>query len=631
MDFMKVIDQTVREIKREVNLKVLKVPEIEQKVLDATSDEPWGPHGSDLADIAQATKTYGDCEMIMNVLWQRLGNTGANWRQVYKALAVIEYLLANGTERAVDDIVDNSSQIVKHTRFEYLEPNGKDVGLNVRKKAETVLAILDDREKLQQVREKAAAVRDKYFGLSSTGTMYKSSAASFGSGSYSSGSRYGSTGGSREADSFKDSYTDTEWRKSNKETTLNYSSNRGGSKEITNSATSYKSKKSKGHGRRNQDVSTSNSKSSSNLSTTSEAPSSQKVENEDDDGDFNPRGSSTSASARYNQLDLFGPSFMNDPVNSAASTSIAMPNVGTVAVPEVDLFADAAFQSANASLEATSGSCTQDNIDLFAGRLSSADSFTSDPEFSVRSSPNKSSEQKLPSLAHPSNSTFTPFQQSFATSLPSDTEFSVRDLPNKFSQGKSPTPEHSNTTAFDPFAAIPLKNFDGSKSFGAFSSNRGSNVTELSEDSSRDIKSSDHSSVEELNFGAFISHTESATAGATESTNKPTKNLGQDSVSASKSTVKKETFQVKSSIWADSLSRGLIDLNLTSSKKVNLSDIGVLGQLGDGSEEKGPGAPWYMGATKGTGSGHVRLGFPSSTETASGSGHFQQQQFGSFK
>ncbi|KAL5217380.1 hypothetical protein ABZP36_018064 [Zizania latifolia] len=116
----------------------------------------------------------------------------------------------------------------KHTRFEYLEPNGKDVGLNVHRKAETVLAILDNREKLRQVREKAAAVRDKYFGLSSTGTVYKSSAASFGSGSYSSGSRYGSTGGSREVDSFKDSYTDIEWRKSNKETTLNYNSNRGG-------------------------------------------------------------------------------------------------------------------------------------------------------------------------------------------------------------------------------------------------------------------------------------------------------------------------------------------------------------------------------------------------------------------
>jgi len=26
----------------------------------------------------------GECAMIMNVLWQRLGNTGANWRHVYK-------------------------------------------------------------------------------------------------------------------------------------------------------------------------------------------------------------------------------------------------------------------------------------------------------------------------------------------------------------------------------------------------------------------------------------------------------------------------------------------------------------------------------------------------------------------
>jgi epsin len=49
----------------------------------------------------------------------------------------------------------------KFTSFEYVEPNGKDVGLNVRKKAETVLTVIDDREKLQLVREKASATRDK--------------------------------------------------------------------------------------------------------------------------------------------------------------------------------------------------------------------------------------------------------------------------------------------------------------------------------------------------------------------------------------------------------------------------------------------------------------------------------------
>jgi epsin len=86
MDFMKVFDQTVREIKREVNLKVLKVPEIEQKVLDATSDEPWGPHGSALSELAQATKKFAECQMVMNVLWTRLGERGANWRHVYKVI-----------------------------------------------------------------------------------------------------------------------------------------------------------------------------------------------------------------------------------------------------------------------------------------------------------------------------------------------------------------------------------------------------------------------------------------------------------------------------------------------------------------------------------------------------------------
>lgn len=382
---------------------------------------------------------------------------------------------------------------------------------------------------------------------------------------------------------------------------------------------------------RNQNSLTLHSKLSANISTTSEAPSSKKGENEDDD-DFNPRGFSTSTgtgTTRSNHLDLFGPSLMDDLVDSTTSTSTATPNVSTPAVPEVDLFADAAFQSANAPLEAATVSHTQDKIDLFAGRLSSADSFTSDTEFSVRGSPNKSSEKKMSSVVHPSTSAFDPFKQSFATSFPSDAEFSVHDPTSKSSQGKTPTPEHSSTAAFDPFAAIPLKSFDGSESFGTFSSNTASNITELQRDSSGGPKSSDHGPLEDANFDAFTSHLGSSTTSATESMNKPIKKLGQDSMSASKSVAKKETFQVKSGIWADSLSRGLIDLNITSSqKKVDLSDVGIVGPLSGGSEDKGP---WYMGATMGTAPGLVSSSFPSKTETSSGSGHFQHQQFGSFK
>ncbi|XP_066309602.1 clathrin interactor EPSIN 1-like isoform X2 [Miscanthus floridulus] len=612
MDFMKVIDQTVREIKREVNLKVLKVPEIEQKVLDATSDEPWGPHGYDLADIARATKRYGECAMIMNVLWQRLGNTGANWRHVYKALAVIEYLLANGTERVVDEIIDNSSQIAKLTSFEYVEPNGKDVGLNVRKKAENVLATVDDRDKLQQIREKAAATRDKYFGLSSTGITYKSSAAS-GNGSYSSGSHYGSTQSSKEADTSSNSYRGKEWSNQSKETISNFRSTRQMSRKNTNSATNYnKPIKGERRHRRNQDPPTSHLKSASNLHFISGGTISQKA-NKDDDDDFNPRGPSTSGRANVssNHMDLFGPSLMDDLVDTTASTSRALPRAGTASVPEVDLFANADFHSATPA----TGSHAQDIIDLFAGRSSFADSINSDTEFSGCGS-NKSSEHNPSCLAHSLASVFDPFQPSFATSFPSDTGFSARDTPGK---SKNPIHQHSIAADFDPFAAIAVRNLDGSDS-DVFSSNTGSGLNEPRHDPPVSVKSSDHSPLEELNFGAFTSHTELPKATAIKSLNKSPTKPEPASMSASKTDVKKGAFQVKSGIWADSLSRGLIDLNITAPKKVHHSDIGIVGQMSNGSEEKASAAPWYMGATMLDGSGLGSSGFALSTGTNGGGG-----------
>lgn len=47
------------------------------------------------------------------------------------------------------------------TTFEYVEPNGKDMGINVRKKAENVVALLNNKEKIQEVRSKATANREK--------------------------------------------------------------------------------------------------------------------------------------------------------------------------------------------------------------------------------------------------------------------------------------------------------------------------------------------------------------------------------------------------------------------------------------------------------------------------------------
>ena len=45
--------------------------------------------------------------------------------------------------------------------FEYVEPNGKDLGINVRKKSETIVGLLNNKDKIQEVRNKASATRDK--------------------------------------------------------------------------------------------------------------------------------------------------------------------------------------------------------------------------------------------------------------------------------------------------------------------------------------------------------------------------------------------------------------------------------------------------------------------------------------
>lgn len=168
----KAFDQTVRDLKRGVNKKVLKVPSVEQKVLDATSNESWGPHGSLLADIAMASRNYHEYQMIMTVIWKRINDTGKNWRHVYKGLTVLEYLVANGSERVIDEIREHAYQITSLSDFQYLDHTGRDQGSNVRKKSQSLVALVNDKEKIQEVRQKAASNWDKFHNTSG-GAKYR--------------------------------------------------------------------------------------------------------------------------------------------------------------------------------------------------------------------------------------------------------------------------------------------------------------------------------------------------------------------------------------------------------------------------------------------------------------------------
>ncbi|KAL0394142.1 UNVERIFIED_CONTAM: Clathrin interactor EPSIN 1 [Sesamum latifolium] len=522
MDFMKVFDQTVREIKREVNLKVLKVPEIEQKVLDATDDEPWGPHDG-----------Y-ECPLGLTD-WQEL------------AVCLQEYLVAHGSERAVDDIIEHTFQISSLTSFEYVEPSGKDVGINVRKKAEKIVALLNSKDKIQEARNKAAANREKYVGLSSSGITYKSSAASFTSSSFKSSDRYGGFGNTGDSETFKDSFKDKGQYgedKYEKPTKPKKDASRYGSMDQDAPVT--------GASR----ASTKASKTRKYASVTSQNESSDKYDEDFDD--FDPRGtSSAKPSSGSHQVDLFGQEFVGDLLDAPVSVPTEKSDSLDHNPSEVDLFADAAFVSAATSPAGVENHEHLSNVDLFASQ--------------------------------PDPSAVSTTMDFFAAPDP------PLQLDNKASKSDA------TVNVVDPFADVPLNNFEGSDPFGAFTSHTDPLST--------------------------ISHQNSPNDG--------TYGNIKGSSTETKLPAKKDSFQVKSGIWADSLSRGLIDLNITAPKKVNLADVGIIGGLTDGSEEKdkGPMPSFYMGSAMGVGSLAGKSGFTSaSTNDDFFSGlSSQQYQFGGFQ
>ncbi|CAH8319852.1 unnamed protein product [Eruca vesicaria subsp. sativa] len=517
MDFMKVFDQTVREIKREVNLKVLKVPEMEQKVLDATDNEPWGPHGTALAEIAQATKKFSECQMVMSVLWSRLGETGKDWRYVYKALAVIDYLISNGSERAVDEIIEHTYQISSLTSFEYVEPNGKDVGINVRKKAENIVALLNNKEKISEIRDKATANRNKYVGLSSTGISYKSGSASASSG-----------GSFRSGSSNYDSYRDRDSREDKDDYESFQKSRRG----VKSDEQSYTSKKSFSRYGSTDHETPSSGKKSPDSGKHSAIPSN----NDDDFDDFDPRGTSSNkpSTGSTNQVDLFGADLIGDFMDSGPTETSSTNNNGKF--QEADLFADAAFVSASAQ-GPEFGSQTQKEVDLFAA---------SEPSVTI-------------------------------TSPPATVDLFASTEPVASPEAKIPKPESMTTPSIvDPFAAVPMDNFDGSDPFGAFTSN------------SATVSTGPQAPVH----------------GSATNTTTPLSSAG----SKPQQSQKKDPFQVKSGIWADSLSRGLIDLNITAPKKASLADVGVVGGLSNDEGNKATAAAYYSGWSMGAGSGLGKTG-----------------------
>ncbi|GFZ51112.1 ENTH domain-containing protein [Saitozyma sp. JCM 24511] len=165
---------------------VLNVSEMEAKVREATNDEPWGASSTLMQQIADGTHNYQLFNEIMPTIYARFMEKEAReWRQIYKALTLLEFLVKNGSERVVDDARAHVSTIKMLRSFHYIDEKGKDQGINVRNRASEIAALLGDVEKIRTERRKAKANKNKYQGQGNDGGMSFVTAT---------GSRYGGFG-----------------------------------------------------------------------------------------------------------------------------------------------------------------------------------------------------------------------------------------------------------------------------------------------------------------------------------------------------------------------------------------------------------------------------------------------------
>uniref|UniRef100_A0A1A8PM33 Epsin 2 n=1 Tax=Nothobranchius rachovii TaxID=451742 RepID=A0A1A8PM33_9TELE len=165
-------------IRRQMKNMVNNYSDAEKKVREATSNDPWGPSSSLMSEIADLTYNVVAFSEIMNMIWKRLNDHGKNWRHVYKALTLLDYLIKTGSERVALQCKENIFAIQTLKDFQYIDKDAKDQGINVREKSKQLVVLLKDEDRLKGERSQALKTKERMAQVS-TG----SSQVGFGRGS----------------------------------------------------------------------------------------------------------------------------------------------------------------------------------------------------------------------------------------------------------------------------------------------------------------------------------------------------------------------------------------------------------------------------------------------------------------
>ncbi|KAL3850683.1 hypothetical protein ACJIZ3_012565 [Penstemon smallii] len=126
---------------------------------EATNGNPGGPDARTLKMLSKAAFEVDDYWRIVEILHKRLVRFDRrHWRVSYKALIVVEYLLTHGPESVAEEFQSDRDVIKEMESFQHIDEKGFNWGLNVRKKCERILKLLEKGPLYKEERDRARKI-----------------------------------------------------------------------------------------------------------------------------------------------------------------------------------------------------------------------------------------------------------------------------------------------------------------------------------------------------------------------------------------------------------------------------------------------------------------------------------------
>lgn len=166
-DFKKQASFFLREKLNDARLVLTDVSRIQLLTEEATNEDAWGPETRTMAILADAAFELEEYERIVQVLHGRLDPSKKRpWRQLYKTLVVLEYLLTHGPNSIGREFRGDLTCMEELSQFNFTDQQGIDRGSTVRTTADRVLELVSnpDFRKDERIRVNKISVGIQGFG-----------------------------------------------------------------------------------------------------------------------------------------------------------------------------------------------------------------------------------------------------------------------------------------------------------------------------------------------------------------------------------------------------------------------------------------------------------------------------------